>query len=110
MKSFKEFKTTEEVTHANKKLKKMTGPLIRSITWADDSTAQANGVFILRKSFFYKNGKTESHFEKDVVNRIKKEGYQVQVLDTGTVEKDFKGGASVKNQSHWWVKVKVTTE
>jgi hypothetical protein len=113
MKTFNQFiskSINEIVIDKNKKLKKMTGPLIRLLTWADDSSTLSGGIFILRKSFYYRNGKTESDFEKDVVNNLKKEGYQVQVLDKGTIEKDFKGGAHIRNQSHWWVKVKVDTE
>lgn len=32
--------------------------------------------------------------------------FRFEIIDRGNVWKDFKGGAPVERQSHWWVKVK----
>lgn len=106
MKTFNDFIQNEEVKKPAT-LRKMTSALLGSITFADDITNHKDGTFTLRQGYFYTNGKTEKDFEKSILSSLKKEGYSaVAVIDSGNIWKEFKGGASVKNQSHWWVKIK----
>ena len=105
MKTFNDFLQNEEVKKSTPQ-RKMTSALLGSITFADDITNHKEGSFTLRRSYFYTNGKTQKDFEKDVMSKLKKEGYSAAVIDSGNVWKEFKGGAAVKNQSHWWVKMK----
>jgi len=59
-----------------------------------------NGIFTVRKAFFYTHGKNA----QDFVIRVKTAFPEAIIVDSGQVWKDFKGGASVANQSHWFVK------
>jgi hypothetical protein len=105
MKTFKTFTQNEEVKKPAAK-RKMTSALLGSIVLADDITNHKDGTFTLRRGYYYTNGQTEKDYEKVVLSRLNNEGYSVTVVDSGNVWKEFKGGAAVKNQSHWWVKIK----
>lgn len=63
------------------------------------------GVFTVRDSFFYTSGRTA----QDLVNEVRAVFPTAVVLDSGEVWKDFRGGAPVARQSHWWVKFTQTT-
>lgn len=103
--TFKDFIISEATAQ---KKKKMTVSLLRSIiTGVDDATSHGDRQFTVRRGFYYKSGKTVEHFEKEIVSQLEKEGYSVTVIDSGEIEKPFKGGASTKNSSHWWIKLKV---
>lgn len=107
MKTLNDFVQNEEVKNPSAApLRKMTSALLGSITFADDIVKHKDGTFTLRRSYFYTNGKTKKDFEKVVLSRLEKEGYLATMIDSGNVWKEFKGGSTVKNQSHWWVKIK----
>lgn len=63
-----------------------------------DSLSRKAGIYTARWGFFYRRGQTsESH-----AARVR--GIGGCVLDHGEVWKSFRGGASVSQSSHWWVK------
>lgn len=65
-----------------------------------DTYSIKNGVVTLRWGFFYTMGVTAQHKE----NAVRKAFPQAVILDRGEVWKAFRGGASIANQSHWFVK------
>lgn len=65
-----------------------------------DTISKKGKVITVRRGFFY----TLGHSEQDVINRILKHFPHAKIIDSGEVWKQFKGGSSVTNQSHWFVK------
>ena len=61
---------------------------------------------VLRRGFFYTHGMTAETFALSVEKAIAEAGSKARVVDSGEVWKDFRGGASIANQSHWWVEIK----
>jgi hypothetical protein len=89
---------------------KLTKKFIEENIFVDDVQQSKDGSFILRQGYFYTSGKTEIDFSKSIVNQFDKTPFKIVVLDRGTVSKPFKGGASIRSQSHWWVKIKLVDE
>lgn len=58
------------------------------------------GVFLVRREFYYRFGKTAKDFKDEVVAAFP----DAQILDFSEVWKPFRGGSSVANSSHWYVK------
>lgn len=68
-----------------------------------DSASVKNGVFTVRRGFFYRHG-----FTADALAASVKRAFPTaKVLDSGEVWKPFRGGAPVSKQSHWFVKFEV---
>jgi len=65
-----------------------------------DSYSSKAGVFTLRWGFFYTHGKVVENKIEDVKSAFP----EAVIVDYGTEHKDFRGGASVAQSSHWWVK------
>lgn len=59
-----------------------------------------DGLFTVRKGFFYRMG----HTTDDYVRKVMETFPNARIFDKGEVWKSFRGGASVANQSHWYVK------
>ncbi len=85
----------------------------RAVTMAEvrekifaDSYSQKDGVFTVRKGFYYRFGKTAEDFKGHVLEAFP----TAKIEDYGEVNKSFRGGASVANQSHWFVKFSVKPE
>lgn len=68
-----------------------------------DAMEKSNGVFTARRVFFYTNGKHEGHFRDE----IKRAMPEADFIDGGQVDKPFRGGASARESSHWYVKFKI---
>ena len=64
-----------------------------------DAVSKRNGVFTVRRGFFYTNGKTAKNLEATVLRIFP----DAKVVDSGEHWAAFKGGASVAKQSHWYV-------
>lgn len=67
------------------------------------TVSQKAGVFTVRKGFFYTNGMDSSKLAERVLAVFP----EVEIIDHGEVWKPFRGGASVAQQSHWYVKFSV---
>lgn len=65
-----------------------------------DTYSVKAGVFTVRKEFFYTMGKTTLYYEKTIKNAFP----DAVIVDSGEVWKSFRGGASVANSSHFYVK------
>lgn len=68
-----------------------------------DSASQKEGVFTVRRSYFYTNGLTAEKCEAIVKSRIP----AAQIIESGNKWTTFRGGASVAQGSHFWVKFKI---
>lgn len=69
-----------------------------------DSYHHTKGVFTLRWGFYYTHGMTVDHH----IAHIKSKFPTAKIIDSGTEWKSFKGGGSVAENSHWWVKFSVS--
>jgi hypothetical protein len=65
-----------------------------------DAYSLKNNVFTLRWGFFYKMGKTTELHRNKVLEAFP----DAVIVDSGEVWKPFRGGSSVANSSHWFVK------
>ena len=65
-----------------------------------DTCSKRNGVFTIRKGFFYRHGRDTQHWEQKVMNAFP----NASIIDSGEIWKAFRGGASTKDSSHWFVK------
>jgi hypothetical protein len=87
--------------------------LVRQACGHPDSFSCRNGVYTVRKGFFYpgvfRHGGTAEGVAETVRMKVKAAlpDYTVTIIDKDEVWKPFRGGASVANQSHWWVKFTV---
>lgn len=68
-----------------------------------DSYSVKNGVFTLRRTFFYRMGKDANNIRLAVLDAFP----NAVIIDNGEVYKAFRGGSSVANSSHWFVKFSV---
>ena len=88
----------------NQKENKMTKREIEELITADEVSKTRDGHFIARKSFFYRHGENEDKFAARIKEQLKSEGVETIIIDRGEIWRVFKGSASIKTQSHWWVK------
>lgn len=71
--------------------------------WMDSVGKKKNGNFVVRQGFFYKMGKTIDRY----IEAVKAEFPNAKIIDSGEVWKPFRGGASLANQSHFFVEFKL---
>lgn len=64
-----------------------------------------NGNIVVRRGFFYTNGRTEGMFAKEVSEKLTDAGITHKIIGKGRHWVAFRGGASLRNQSHWWVEI-----
>lgn len=65
-----------------------------------DTASVKNGVFTVRRSFFYTSGGSAEKFAERVLVAFP----TAVILDKGEVWKAFRGGSTVAQGSHWFVK------
>ena len=68
------------------------------------SFSKRNGIYTVRRGYFYTSGKTTNDFVDRISDVLKQEGVAFEIVDSGNHWAPFRGGASVCNQSHWYVK------
>ena len=68
-----------------------------------DTLSQRDGVFTLRRGFFYRHGNDANKIAAKVQAALP----DAMIVDRGEVWKPFRGGASVAQGSHWYVKFTV---
>jgi len=69
-----------------------------------DTFSKRDGVFTVRRSFFYTHGIRVS----DKVDEVKAAFPEAEIVEAREVRKVFRGGASIANSSHWFVKFKLS--
>ena len=70
-------------------------------------SATKKGTYVFRRPFFFRSGGTAENWVATVSRALANNGLKFEVVDKGEVDKPFKGGASVANQSHWYVEMKI---
>jgi hypothetical protein len=73
-----------------------------------DTVSKRDGTFTVRRGFFYRNGGSSEALVTRLEALVGKD--RLVVLDHGEHWVPFRGGASVANSSHWWVKFRVKEE
>lgn len=73
-------------------------------TIADKVSRTKGGMFIARRSYFYQGRDSAQEFANRVQSALDKAGLKCKIVDFGDQYKDFKGGAKIEKQSHFWVK------
>jgi hypothetical protein len=94
-----EFESKQEILET--KIPRLTKDQVE----ADDLKRNKDGTYTAYKAYFYRGKNTPEGF----ADRIKQNLPDAVIIDSGDVWKTFKGGASVRNQSHFWVTFKVPT-
>jgi len=67
-----------------------------------------DGTITVRKGFFYSHGKSSADLHSRVKEALSKHGVSDDThhITHGEHYTSFRGGASVADQTHWWVKIK----
>ncbi|MFA5732825.1 MAG: hypothetical protein WC934_12600 [Acidithiobacillus sp.] len=93
------------ITSAVKKIKisDLESYLLDNNVRVDQIVSKGNNEFLVRRGFYYTYGQTAENLVKTIKNAIP----NIKIVDSGEVWKPFKGGASVANQSHWFVRFKL---
>lgn len=65
-----------------------------------DSISKKGDVITVRRGFYYRMGKTAQMY----VNHVLEKYPDVHIIDSGEHWAPFRGGASVANSSHFYVK------
>ncbi len=81
-----------------------TGELKEKMPFAD-TVSMRDGVITIRRGFFYRMGGSSEKFAA----RVKEVFPNAEIIDHGEHWAAFRGGASVRNSSHWWVKFTLGT-
>lgn len=68
--------------------------------------SKSKGVFTVRKSFFYRHGYTSTK----LVEAVKAQFPNAVIVEHREIWKDFRGGDTVAQGSHWYVKFTFPTE
>lgn len=85
--------------------RKITRALLEGIVGSADIQQHSGGAWTFRRGFFYTHGYTAERYAADIMQKLQAAGLNPKLLGSGEVWKSFKGGASIRAQSHWWVKV-----
>ena len=59
------------------------------------------GNYVIRRGYFYRHGNSAT----EMANRVSEAGFEV--VDSGDHWAAFRGGASTRQSSHFWVEFKV---
>ena len=65
------------------------------------------GHILCRWGFFYRNGRTAECYASKVEELLTKCKINHRIIDCGEVWKNFRGGASTANSSHFWVEIEL---
>ncbi len=65
-----------------------------------DTLSKKGDIYTARKGYFYTHGKSEDDFAKSIEQALP----SCKIVGKGAHWASFRGGASVANSSHWWVK------
>ncbi len=90
--------------------KKEIKNLIEDNLFPDTIGTKKGGNILCRWGYFYTHGNTAEVYVEKVKNLLDKHQVQYNIVDSGDIWKTFRGGASVANQSHWYVEIKLINE
>lgn len=76
-------------------------------TISTDDLQRSGDVWTARRTFYYRHGGTAEGYAAKVSNALTAAGIVHTVVASGEVQKPFRGGASVRASSHWWVQFRL---
>ena len=71
---------------------------------ADTISKNKAGNIVIRKGYFYRNGTAEAYADR-VVSLMRTAGLSPKMVKVADCWKPFRGGASLANQSHFYVEI-----
>lgn len=81
----------------------MTKKEMKKVLGASMISKKRNGNYLARWSYFYRHDRSATKYAQQV-----KEAFpEATIIDSGDHWTEFKGGASVANQSHFYVEFKI---
>lgn len=89
---------------------KMSKAKLADHVTADDIQAHKDGTHTFRRGYFYHHGDTSDQYAGRVSKQLKDAGINHTVIDHDDIFKPFKGGAHVRNQSHFAARIKLHEE
>ena len=69
-----------------------------------EALTKYRGVYTYRKGFYYTMGNNHYKVRDDLIVALYKANIDAVILDSGEQWKPFRGGDTLKQGSHWWVK------
>jgi hypothetical protein len=92
-------------------MKKSIMTVLRDYIIADSIGRTKDDCIVIRTGFYYTHGRTAEQHRDGIIADLKsmsavKNIPEFEVVDYGEVWRDFRGGASIANSSHWFVKIK----
>lgn len=72
-----------------------------------EALTKYRGVYTYRVGFFYTFGRDHRKVRDDLVAAFNKANIDAVILDSGEQWKPFRGGDTLKQGSHWWVKFQI---
>jgi len=64
-----------------------------------------DGSFVIRLGFYYRHGVDAEAYRIAVTKKLNGSGLNYSLKDWGEKWTTFRGGASISNQSHWFVEI-----
>lgn len=84
--------------------------ILKENVTADSISKTKDGAYIFRREFFYRHGMDANKFATNITAQLTSTHMpivtQFVVEDSGEHYATFRGGASIAQSSHWWVKVR----
>jgi len=72
---------------------------------ADTVGKKRDGSFIIRRGFYYRHGADAESYKIAVCKKLMGAGVGFHIKDYGEHFTTFRGGATIANQSHWFVEI-----
>ena len=72
---------------------------------ADSVGKKRDGSFVIRRGFYYRHGQDAEGYKIAVCKKLNDSGLDYSLKDYGEHFTSFRGGASISNQSHWFVEI-----
>ena len=87
------------------KQKSLVSVIRQEVSGVDGVGRNRKGNVVVRRGYFYSQGMSEDVMAKSIQNQLADFGRKVRVVDLGNHWAPFKGGASIAQQSHFWVEL-----
>lgn len=81
--------------------------LIKDNLHPDSIGTKKGGNIICRWGYFYRRGITVEKYVSQIENLLNVFRVNFNIVDSGDHWSAFRGGASVANQSHWYVEIEI---
>lgn len=81
---------------------------LRALEGVDTVGRNKAGNYVLRRGYYWGVTKDGSEFAESMAQKARAAGLNVDIVDSGNHYVAFRGNATVKQGSHWWVELRVT--